>query len=255
MISSIEPNGKKPRNSEQWARPVGRLSAAGAPVEAVNLNVEGRQVAGALQGFGQLWQKTYWIRLSSAPVTPAEVIRTWKEEFPRFWPAGNRFYGSMMGIAPGEVAVLNLAGPGGVNGPGGMPMISTGILVIYADDESFTFMNPEGHMFAGWITFSAHESRGATVAQVQALIRASDPLWEIVMRLFGYRVEDQFWAQTLKALAARFGVDGYVQMRTICLDPALQWSQVRNVWHNAAIRTGLHTAITPLHRLRGLLRR
>ena len=38
--------------------------------------------------------------------------------------------------------------------PGGMKL-STGVMVLYADDESFTLMTPQGHMFAGWITFSA----------------------------------------------------------------------------------------------------
>ena len=36
----------------------------------MNLNVEGRQVVGPLQGFGQMWQKTYTIRLSGASVSP-----------------------------------------------------------------------------------------------------------------------------------------------------------------------------------------
>ena len=35
-----------------------------------------------------------------------------------------------------------------------MPL-STGVLVLYADDESFTLMTPQGHVFAGWITFSS----------------------------------------------------------------------------------------------------
>ena len=46
------------------------------------------------------------------------------------------------------MAVLNLAGPGGVTAPGGLPVISTGVMVIYADDVSFTFMTPEGHPMA-----------------------------------------------------------------------------------------------------------
>jgi hypothetical protein len=238
-----------------WAKPVSRLTVSDVPAGAVNLNVEGRQVAGALQGFGQMWQKTYWIRLSGASVTPAEVVRTWKESFPKFWPKGNRFYGPMTGIAPGGVAVLNLAGPGGITGPGGLPLISTGIMVIYADEESFTFMNPEGHMFAGWITFSAYEQEGSTVAQAQVLIRASDPLWEIVMRLFGYRQEDKFWESTLKSLAAHFSVDGPVQIHATCVDPKVQWSQAKNVWQNAAIRTGLYTLAAPLRWARRLVKR
>jgi hypothetical protein len=61
------------------------------PAEAVNLNVEGRRLTGALQGFGQLWQKTYKVRLTGAGVTPKEVVRVWKEEFPSFLPPHSRF--------------------------------------------------------------------------------------------------------------------------------------------------------------------
>jgi hypothetical protein len=225
-----------------WAKPVGKLQVGGLPADAINLNVHGRQLTGPLQGFGQLWQKTYKVRLSNASVTPAEVIQTWKENFGEFWPRGNYFYAPLTRIEPGEVAVLNLSGPGG------MPL-STGVIVIYADDESFTFMNPEGHMFAGWITFSTHEEDGATTAQVQVLIRANDPLWEIVMRLFGFRVEDEFWHATLQSLAKHFGVNGQVQQQATCVDHRLQWSQAKNIWYNAGIRSALYTPVTLLRKV------
>lgn len=54
------------------------LATANVPAGGMNLNVDGRQVAGALQGFGQMWQKTYRVRLSGAKVTPAQVIRAWR---------------------------------------------------------------------------------------------------------------------------------------------------------------------------------
>ena len=38
--------------------------------------------------------------------------------------------------------------------PGKMKL-STGVMVLNADEESFTLMTPQGQMFAGWITFSA----------------------------------------------------------------------------------------------------
>ncbi len=126
--------------------------------------------------------------------SPESVIRIWRQRFASFWPKGNTFYAPISGIAPGEVAVLNLASPVGVQ-------LSTGVMVIYADDTSFTFMNPEGHMFAAIITFSAYEEDGVTVVQVEPLLRANDPLWEVVMRVDGYKREDRFWTQTLTALA------------------------------------------------------
>src|SRR5258705_13243822 len=128
------------RDATYWAHQITTLKVGSVPAGAVNLNVEGRRVVGPLQGFGPMWQKTYKVLLTGASVVPTEVIKVWKEQFPRFWPRGNRFYAPLTGIAPGEVALLSLTA-------GGMPL-STGVLVLYADDESFTLMTPQGHMFA-----------------------------------------------------------------------------------------------------------
>ncbi len=221
----------QPRDLAYWAEYVGTLKVGTLPPGAVNLNVDGRRVMSPLQGFGPMWQKTYRLRLDGASVSPAEVIAVWKQNFPSFWPRGNRFYGPITGIAPGEVALLNLRA-------GGMPL-STGVLVLYADDESFTLMTPQGHMFAGWITFSAFDDDGTTVAQAQVLMRANDPIYELGLRLGGHRQEDRFWAYTLKSLGAHFGVQGAVQTETVCIDRRLQWSYARNIWQNAAMRTTL----------------
>jgi hypothetical protein len=235
-----------------WASPVGKLRVSQLPAGAVNLNVDGREILGPLQGFGQLWQKTYWIRLSSSSATPVEVIKTWKANFPKYWPAGNRFYGSSGPITAGDVAVLNLAGPGGIQAPGGMPMISTGVMVIYADDESFSFMTPEGHIFAAMITFSAFEQDGVTVAQVQALIRANDPLYELGFRLgFAHKAEDEFWGKTLQSLAADFGVKGFAQQKVTLVDPRVQWAYTKNIWKNAAVRTALNMPISLVKKIAG----
>ena len=243
--SSSQPENPKPRQ-ENWAAPVGRLNVGGVPEGAVNLNVAGRHVTSPLNGFGQMWQKTYRIRLDGVQVPPEEVIRVWKENFSSFWPKGNRFFGSNTSIRPGEVALLNLAGPGGLTAPGGGPVISTGILVIYADEQSFSFMTPEGHMFAGMNTFSSYEENGATYAQIQALIRASDPLYELTFRLgLGHKMEDTFWKQTLRNLAARFGVKSEPTLDRVLVDSRLQWSAAKNIWQNAAVRTAVYLMGTP----------
>jgi len=251
----IEGNPKQKIREQAWAKPVSRLAVSELPSEAVNLNVAGRQLVGPLQGFGQLWQKTYKVRLSGAQASPEDVIQEWKANFPSFWPQGNHFYGPLTGIKAGEVAVLNLAAPGGINVPGGRPAISTGVLVIYADEESFSFMTPQGHMFASMITFSAFDDEG-TVAQVQALVRANDPIYEMTFRLgFGHKTEDEFWHQTLKNLAAYFEVEGQVQQNVSLVDPKVQWSQAKNIWHNAAIRTMIYTLLTPLRWIRNSISR
>jgi hypothetical protein len=240
-----ENSSQAPRNAASWAQPVERMSVGALPADALNLNVEGRRPTSPLQGFGQMWQKTYRIRLQGSQVAPTEIIKTWKANFGQFWPKGNRFFGASGGLQPGQVAVLNLAAPGGA-------VMPTGVRVIYADDESFSFMTPQGHMFAGLITFSAYDEGGAPVVQIQALIRASDPAMETAFRLgFGHKKEDEFWRDTLLNLARHFGASGEVTQTRVCVDKKVQWSEAKNIWHNAAIRGALYTPVYLARRLFG----
>jgi hypothetical protein len=230
-------------SEESWAKAVSHLTVDEVPEGAVNLNVDGRRLASPIQGFGKMWQKTYRVRIPSDRVSPTELISTWKERFPDFWPEGNRFYGPLTGIAPGEVALLNMTLPGRMK-------LSTGVMVLYADEESFTLMTPEGHMFAGWITFSAAEVDDVTVAQAQVLMRASDPIFELGLGMGGHGQEDRFWEATLRSLAAHFDHDGEVDTEVVCVDRKRQWRKWRNVWHSAAIRSTLYTLGAPARLVR-----
>ena len=236
------------RNEESWAKSVSRLEVTDVPDGAVNLNVDGRRLASPIQGFGKMWQKTYQVRVPSERVSATELITAWKENFPEFWPEGNHFYGALTGIAPGDVALLNMTMPGRMK-------LSTGVMVLYADDESFTLMTPQGHMFAGWITFSASEAGDHTVAQAQVLMRASDPIFEMGLTMGGHKQEDRFWQHTLTALAAHFGHEGEVDTRVVCVDKRRQWSKWSNVWHSAAIRSTLYTMGAPGRGVKRLFKR
>jgi len=227
------------RDGDAWAKPVEHLEVAGVEPGAKGINVAGRRPTSPIQGFGRMWQKTYRIRLEGAQASPAEVVAVWKRDFPTFWPKGNRFFAPLAGIQPGEVAVIDLSMPGHLK-------LSTGVLVMYADEESFTLMTPQGHMFAGWITFSAFRQEAVTVAQAQVLMRPSDPLYEVGMTLGGHRQEDRHWEHTLRSLAGAFTVEGEVSTETLCVDKRRQWSNAGNVWHNAGIRSGMHTAMAPM---------
>jgi hypothetical protein len=220
-----------PRDAEHWAKPVSTLHVEEVPEGASNL-VEGKRLLGPIQGFGKMWQKTYRVSLEGATASPVEVIRLWKERFPEFWPEGNEFYAPLTGIEPGEVALLKAAGPGGLK-------LSTGVMVLYADDESFTLMSQQGHVFAGWITFSAFEEDGRTVAQAQVLMRAQDPISELGLSLGGHKLENRFWEQTLGNLARALGAGGRVETHVACVDRKRQWSRAGNIRHSAAIRSTL----------------
>jgi hypothetical protein len=229
-----------------WAKPVRTLTTKDVPKGAQDLNVTGRRLQGAGTGFGRLWQKSFSVRLEGATVTPREVIKVWKENFGDFWPKGQRMFLPATGIAPGEVGLIN-AKP-----MRGAPSMATGVLVIYADDESFSFMSPEGHPFAGPLTFSAADDGGVTVVKVDELTRASDPFWELTMMvpIVGERMQNDIWRNTLRNVAKHFGVEGRVEQRIVCVDSRRQWSQAKNIWQNAAIRSTIHTFSAPVRKLR-----
>src|ERR1700744_6361131 len=234
------PRDGTPRDEGRWAAKVERLDVV-ARDGVRGTNVAGRRLTGPVQGFGQMWQKTYRLPLGDH-LTPEAAIATWKAHFPEFWPAGNGFAGALTGISPGDVALLDLAVGGGVK-------LSTGVFVLYADEESFTLMTPQGHMFAGWITFSAEHSGTATVVQARVLMRANDPLYELAMAFGGHRKEDQFWIQTMTALGQRLGAaPAVVHTRTVCIDRKRQWRNAGQVWHNSVVRTMLHSSTSALRR-------
>lgn len=226
-----------------WAKPVEHLQVREAPHEAVNLNVHGRKLSGLTRGFGQMWQKTYRVRLSGIDIAPSQVIKEWKANFPTFWPPEANLHMPLTGIHPGEVGLINIS-TGGIK-------LSTGIMVVYADEESFSFMNPEGHMFSGMITFSAEQLDGTSIVQIQPLIRAHDPLWELGLRIgILHKVEDTFWRQTLTNLATHFGVENpHVTQSTTLVDSRLQWSETKNIFRNAGVHSSLMMPIILLKRL------
>lgn len=224
----------------------GKLPDVETPPDAINLNVSGRELARPNMGFGQLWRKTYRVQLIGSEAPPREVIRRWRAKFPDYWPEGSNFYGSRPRIEEGEVAVINLEGLAGAP-------IATGVAVIHADEQSFSFVTPQGHIFAGVISFTAQEEGGHTTAQIETIMRAGDPLFELGARLgVVHHQEDVFWQKTLTRLAADFGVMGQpVELTSALLDRRIRWRAAPNIWHNSAIRTTLYLPIHLLKRLAG----
>lgn len=219
------------RDHGNWARNTGPLRAGGGrdPHRAV----EGRRVTGPIHGFGRLWQKTYRVALPGIDLTPAEVVAEWKAHYGDFWPDDNRFLAPLAGIEPGEVGLISGKLPGG-------PRLSTGVLVLYADEVSWAFLTPEGHPFAGIITFSAEDGPGGPVAQVQALLRAHDPLVEASMPLFVHRAEDRIWRHTLRSLAAHFGVEAEPTTSVVCVDRKRQWRRFGNIRRSRVLAALAH---------------
>ena len=230
------------RDDDNWAKPVKTLAASDR-AGAINENVAGRRLNPANGGFGRLSQKTFTVRIGTE-TTPETVITTWKTRFGEFWPKGQKMFLPPTGIAPGEVGIINASMPGA-------PTMATGVLVIYADDVSFSFMSPEGHPFAGPLTFSAYVDEGVTVAQVQELTRASDPFWELAMMVpvLGERMQNDIWRSTLANLAKHFNAaDTTVTSKIVIVDGHWQWRNAKNIFQNAAIRSGLSAPLRLIRR-------
>ena len=224
-IEEVQPRD----DGAHWARYVETLKV---PEGVISPNVEGHRLVSPLQGFGQMWQKTFKVRLEGVSASPREIVQTWRERFPEISGFGKGFRVPSGGLVPGAVALLG----------GGL----TGVMVLYSDQESFAYMTPEGHPFSGWITFSAHQDEdGTTVAQAQLLIRANDPLWEAMMLVGLNRAENIQWQGTLRNLAAHFGAtDAKVETGVICVDPKRQWGHYKNIRHNVLIRSALRAPAT-----------
>ena len=165
---------------------------------------------------------------------PRQVIATWKAHFPTFWPKARRFYAPLSGIKPGEVGAARHPPV-----PGSPVKLSTGVMVIYADDESFTFMTPEGHALSAWITFSAHRDGDVASRRRRRSSAPADPFDEIAYMLGGNRHERPILAgDAAQPRASRSaspepdrGDPGGLHRRR------RQWRHARNVRNSASIRT------------------
>lgn len=216
-------------NADNWAKPVPELFVPEMPPEARNLNVKGRRAVGPVNGFGRLCQKVFRLHLEDPSVSPEHAIAALKQNFPGFQPSFNRFYASARGIQPGAIVLIDSSTPGGP--------VSTGVMVLYADERSFTFNTPQGHPECGFVSFSSYEEQGGTVVEILGLARASDPMYEAAFRLVGSTIQTRIWTHVLTSLALHFGVRPNIEMEEECPDRSLRWAEARNIYHNAQIRT------------------
>ncbi|HZW05240.1 MAG TPA: hypothetical protein VFF68_15010 [Anaerolineaceae bacterium] len=247
MRSSPDPTDpERPTPRNNWATPISAIRTSTVPEGALNLNMEGRQVTGPLQGFGQLWKKTYRVRLSGSKKDPIEVMQIWKQNFSRYQPPNNHFYFSVGGTNPGEIVFIDTTLPTLPGTPGVIPLAS-GVLILYEDETSFTVATPEGHPESGWNTFSTFEEDGVTVAQIQGIARASDPIFEFGLRVMGgAKMQEGTWIHVLTMLANDLGVSGNVTMNKDLLDPTLNWKAAGNIWKNAGLRTMAYKVTAPV---------
>jgi pyruvate/2-oxoglutarate dehydrogenase complex dihydrolipoamide dehydrogenase (E3) component/anti-anti-sigma regulatory factor len=215
-----------------WAKPVSELFVPAMPKEGRNLNVNGLRAVGPVNGFGRLCQKVFRLHIGDPTILPEEAIAALKENFAGFQPSFNRFYPSPAGIKPGEIVLIDSSTPGGP--------VSTGVMILFADERSFTFNTPQGHPECGFVSFSGHEGSAGTIVQILGLARAGDPIYEAAFRLVGSRIQTRIWTHVLTSLALYLGVPADMTFEQECVDRSLRWSQIGNVYYNAQVRTLIH---------------
>jgi pyruvate/2-oxoglutarate dehydrogenase complex dihydrolipoamide dehydrogenase (E3) component/anti-anti-sigma regulatory factor len=219
-------------NVSNWAKPVSELLVPPMPQEARNLNVNGRRAVGPVNGFGPLWQKVFCLVIPQSPATPETAIAMLKENFPRYQPSFNRFYASQRGISAGEIVLIDSSTPGGP--------VSTGVMVLYSDERSFTFNTPQGHPECGFVSFSSQEQEGGIVVQIVGLARAGDPLYETAFRFLGSKIQTRIWKHVLTSLALDLGVQPMISAHQECIDRTIRWREMKNFYYNAQLRTLVH---------------
>ena len=128
---------------------------------------------------------------------------------------------------------------------------ATGVLVLNSDATQFTVVTPQGHPESGYNRFSAHREGRDTVAQIQSMARAADPIYELGYRyLGGMKHQESIWRHVLTQLAGHYGLRRpKIELRREKLDPGVQWTKVFNVWHNALVRTTLTAPVRFADRL------
>ena len=193
--------------------------------------VTGRRVSGPIQGFGQMWQKTFTVRVPGDEHSPEGVVAHWKAGFPTFWPKGSTFYAPLAGITPGEVALLEVPPV-----PGSPVKMSTGVLVIYADRESFTFMTPEGHALSAWITFSAYRDGDDDRRPGPGAGAHQRPVHRADLHVRREPGERPVLGADAREPGRSLGVaKPVVDTQKVCVDKRRQWKYAGNVRHSAAV--------------------
>ena len=190
----------QPRRRE-LGPPVDRLSAAGV-AGAKDDAVTGKRVSGPAPGVRPaLAEDVHASGSTASDMTPQAVIATWKDDFPTFWPKGSGSTlpcpGSRRAKSPFSISRRCPVSP---------VKLSTGVLVLYADDESFTFMTPEGHTLSAWITFSAR--RDGDVTSPRPRHWSDRPTRSTISPTCSAATSqnNKFWQATLHNLATTVGV-------------------------------------------------
>ena len=132
--------------------------------------------------------------------------------------------------------------------PGAPVRLSTGVIVLYADDESFTFMTPEGHTLSAWITFSAR-SRWRCGRRRRRRRSSGRPTRSTRSPTCSAATARTTSSGRRRCATSRIMVgvpEPVVDVQVACIDGNRQWRYWRNVRNSATIRSARRTVTAPI---------
>ncbi|GAA4831118.1 DUF1990 domain-containing protein [Saccharopolyspora rosea] len=165
-------------------------------------------------GCGQLFHRTFSVRIEDPAVDPATLIGTIRDDMNRAVPGEAarvcRNSGEPGRMCTGDEFTVHMPGPW--NGP---------VRVVSCTEDSFRLATLEGHLEAGLIEFRARPEDGVLRFEVEAWARPSSPLVDLLYAKARLAKEMQLnmWVRCCLAAAALAGgrPRGGVTIRTRCV--------------------------------------
>ena len=178
-----------------------------------------------------------------------DLIATWKQRFPDFWPEGNRFYGPLTGIAPGEVALLNMTLPGQDEALDRRDGALRRRGVVHADDAAGPHVRRLDHVQRhGGRRRHRRPGAGADARQRPDLRAGADARRPQAGGPLLAAHADRRWRRT-SATRPTWTPRSCASTRSAS---GRRW---RNVWHSSAIRSTLYMLGAPGRALKRLFKR
>jgi hypothetical protein len=173
---------------------------------------ETKDVQLASAGIGPLYQRDYWATILDVDVSPEEVMKRVRTEFPEFAPPETAYFKRCVdGCEPlvvGDELDINIS-----------RIADCRVRVAHVDRLSLTLRTLDGHPEAGRITFSAEkDDSGNLVFRIRSRARSHGLLRYLGFLLIGRTMQGRTWIRFIKRLAKALGgriENDYVFRKTV----------------------------------------
>jgi hypothetical protein len=169
------------------------------PPRAGQTREERRPPQYADEGVGHLFQRDYVVVIDGSDLTPEELVRAVRTEFPGLSPeplaSFSRPLRAHQPMERGDTMHIFLPLGG-----------HAGVVLTHEDERQFTLRTQEGHFEAGRITFGARRDEiGRLVFRIRSRSTISHPVRYLMYLTGGMRMQKQVWLEFLKGVVRLSG--------------------------------------------------